>query len=70
VQGDFQSLADLSTTVRENVEKMLVILFQLRDRIVLLVVALIPAIPILLSHLPAGEILKRLLHPFRGSIPG
>jgi hypothetical protein len=67
---DFQSLADLSTTYRENVEKMQVILFELRDCIVLFVVALIPAIPLLLSQLPAREVLKRLLHLFTGGMPG
>jgi hypothetical protein len=68
--ADFQSLADLTTSYRENVAKMRVLLFSLRDCILLLVASLLPAIPILLSQLPAREVLKRLLHLLTGGMPG
>jgi hypothetical protein len=68
--SDFQSLADLGTTFRETVEKMQVLLIGIRDCIVLFVVSLIPSIPILLSQLPAREVLKRLLHLATGGMPG
>jgi hypothetical protein len=68
--ADIQSLADLSSVQRENVEKMQVALFEIRDVVVLLVVALVPAIPLLLSQLPAREVLKRLLHLLTGGMPG
>jgi hypothetical protein len=68
--SDFQSLADLGTTYRESIEKMQVLPFGLRDCIVLFVVSQIPALPILLSQLPAREVLKRLLHLFTGGMPG
>jgi hypothetical protein len=65
---DFQSLADLGTSFRENVEKVQVILFELRDCIVLFVVSQIPALPILFSQLPAREVLKRILHLATGGM--
>jgi hypothetical protein len=68
--SDFQSLADLGTTYRENVEKMQIVPFELRDCIVLFLVSQIPAIPLLLSQLPAREVLQRLLHLFMGGMPG
>jgi hypothetical protein len=68
--SDFQSLADLGTTYRESIEKMQVILFGIRDCIVLFVASQIPALPILLSQLPAREVLKRLLHLLTGGMPG
>jgi hypothetical protein len=37
---------------------------------VLFVASQIPALPILLSHLPARELFKRLLHLFAGGMPG
>jgi hypothetical protein len=68
--SDFQSLADLGNTYRESVEKMQVLLFGLRDCIALFVASQIPALPILLSQLPAREVLKRLLHLLTGGMPG
>lgn len=68
--ADFQSLADLSTSYQENVEKMQLVLFTVRDCILLFVVSQIPAIPILLSQLPARDVLKRLLGLFTGGMPG
>jgi hypothetical protein len=68
--SDFQSLADLGTTFRENVEKMQVLLFEIRDCILLFVVSQIPALPLLLSQLPARVVLKHLLHLFTGGMPG
>jgi hypothetical protein len=68
--ADMQSLADLSSAYRENVDGMQLVLFQIRDCIVLLVMALIPAVPILLSQVPAREVLKRLLQLATGGMPG
>jgi hypothetical protein len=67
---DFQSLADLSSSYQENVEKMQILLFSPRDAIVLFIISQIPAIPILLTQLPGREVLKRLLHLFTGGMPG
>jgi hypothetical protein len=67
--SDFQSLADISGSYRENVDKMKIILFDLRDCVLLIVATLIPALPILLTQLPAREVLKRLLHLLTGGMP-
>jgi hypothetical protein len=67
--SDFQSLADLSSSYQDNVSKMRVILFELRDCVLLVVATLIPALPILLTLLPAREVLKRLLHLLTGGMP-
>jgi hypothetical protein len=60
--ADFQSMADLSSTFRDNVEKMQLVLFGARDCIALVLAAQIPGLPIMLSQLPANEVLKRILH--------
>jgi hypothetical protein len=67
--SDFQSLADLSSSYQDNVNKMRVILFELRDVVLLIVATLIPALPIVLTLLPAREVLKRLLHLLTGGMP-
>jgi len=64
--ADFQSLADLSSSYQENVEKMQILLFTPRDVVLLFIFSQIPALPILLWQLPR-EALKRLLHLF---LPG
>jgi hypothetical protein len=63
---DFQSLADLGTSYSENVQNMQVLLFGLRDIVVLFVMALLPAIPVLLLEQSLSDVLKRLLHLFVG----
>ena len=63
---DFQSLADLGTSYSENVENMQVLLFSLRDIVSLFIVALIPAIPVLLLEQSVSDVVKRLLHVFVG----
>jgi hypothetical protein len=68
--ADFQSLADLSSSYQENVEKMQVFLFGPRDVIVLFIASQIPALPILLSQVGGREVLKRLLGLFTGGLPG
>jgi hypothetical protein len=65
---DFQSLADLSSTYQENVRKMRVILFEARDLVLLVAATLIPALPILLTLLPAREVLKRVVHLLTGGM--
>ncbi len=64
--ADFQSLADLGTSYSENVEKMQVLLFGLRDIIGLFIVSLLPAVPVLLLEQSLSDVLKRLLHLFVG----
>jgi hypothetical protein len=61
---DFQSLADISSSYRDNVEKMQVLLFGAR------VVSQLPAIPLLLSQQSASEVIKKLLHLLVGGMPG
>ena len=68
--ADIQSLADLGTTYRETIEKMQPLLFSPKDLILLVVVALLPAIPVLLFEVPAQQVLMRLLHLFTGGLPG
>jgi len=63
---DFQSLADLGTSYSENVQNMQVLLFGLRDIIVLFIAAHIPAIPVLLLEQSVSDVLKRLLRLFVG----
>jgi hypothetical protein len=66
----FSGFIDLSTSYQENVEKMQVLLFTLRDAIVLLVVSALPALPILFTQLPVREVLQRLMNLFGGGMPG
>jgi hypothetical protein len=68
--ADFQSLSDIGNSYRENVEQMQPLLFNVRDCILLLVAAMLPAVPILLLQFPAKELLKRLLHLVTGGMPG
>ena len=63
---DFQSLADLGTSYSENVQDMQVLLFGLRDIIVLFIVSHLPAIPVLLLEQSLSDVVKRLLHLFVG----
>jgi hypothetical protein len=63
---DFQSLADLGTSYSENVQNMQVLLFGLRDIIVLFIVSHLPAIPVLLLEQSLSDVVKRLLHVFVG----
>ena len=64
--SDIQSLADLGNTYRDNVEKMQILLFSVRDLVPLLVASLLPAIPVLLLKLPMQEVLKKLMHLVTG----
>jgi hypothetical protein len=63
---DFQSMADLSSVYSDNVEKMEILLFGLRDVVLLFVFSQLPALPLLLAQLPAKEVLERVLHLLRG----
>jgi hypothetical protein len=65
----FSGFIDLSTSYRENVEGMQVLLFSLRDAIVLSVVSVLPALPILFTQLPVREVLQRLVGLFAGGMP-
>jgi len=67
--SDMQSLADISTSYRENVEKMQVLLFDVRDCLRLLVVAAVPAVPFLLTQQSSREAVMRLLRLVTG-LPG
>jgi hypothetical protein len=67
--SDFQSMADLSTTYRENVERMQVVLFNTRDCAALLVAAFLPALPLLFLAAPASEVLHRILRLALGRLP-
>ena len=67
---DFSGLADIGASYRENVERMQVLLFGLRDAVLLLVVSVLPALPILFAQLPVRDVLQRLLHLFTGGMPG
>ena len=64
-----QSLADLGTSYRENIEAMHTLLFTSKDALVLLVAAFVPAIPLLFLSGPAHEVIKRILHLFVGGMP-
>jgi hypothetical protein len=66
---DIQSFADLGTSYRENIEQMHNLPFSSRDWIVLLIAALIPAVPLLFLEGPAHEVIKRILHLFLGGMP-
>src|SRR5262245_28635022 len=63
---DFQSLADLGTSFSENVQNMQVLLFGLRDIVVLFIVSHLPVIPVLLLEQSLSDVVKRLLHLFVG----
>jgi hypothetical protein len=67
---DMQALADLSTSYRENVEKMQPLLFGPRDVTLLFIVAQIPAIPILLTQPAARQVFGRIAHLVMGGVPG
>ncbi len=49
---------------------MQVLLFGVRDIVLLYVVSQIPAIPVLLSQQSASDVFKRLLHLLVGGMPG
>ena len=66
--ANFSEFTDLGTSYRENIEGMQVLLFGLRDAVVLLVAALLPALPILFAMLPMREVVERLLHLFAGGM--
>jgi hypothetical protein len=63
---DAQSLNDLGSTYHTNVEDMTPLLFTARDALGVLVISQLPALPVLLTTMPAQEVLKRLLHLFMG----
>ncbi len=67
---DIQSLSDLSSSYRENVDGMMPFLFTARDAVALFVASQLPAIPLLLTQLPAREVLSRILRLVSGGIPG
>jgi hypothetical protein len=58
--GDFQSLADLSNAF-EVVRKMRILPLEPSDFIAMAIPGLIPALPLLLTVMPLGEIFSRLL---------
>jgi hypothetical protein len=68
--SDFQSLADLSGVYRENIEKLQPLLFAPKDIILLFVVSQLPALPLLLSQVPAQQVLSKLLRLLTGGLPG
>lgn len=67
---DIQSLTDLGTSYRENVEHMQVFLFAPRDWVLLLVASFIPAVPLMFLQGSTQEAIKRLLHILVGGLPG
>jgi hypothetical protein len=67
---DAQSLADLGSSYRETIEKMQLLLFGPRDAIILFVASQLPAIPLLLTQVPAREVLSKLLHLLTGGARG
>jgi hypothetical protein len=66
--ADFQSLADFGQTYRDNIEEMQVLLFDLRDGVILLVAALLPALPCFVALMGVGETLGRLADVFMGRV--
>ena len=64
-----QSLADLGTSYRENIEQMHALLFTSKDALMLLIAAFIPVIPLLFLQSPAHEVVKRILGLFLGGSP-
>lgn len=61
-----QTLADIGNSYRESVEKLQPLLFGVRDVIALFVVAQLPAMPLILTRVPARETLLHLLHLLTG----
>jgi hypothetical protein len=68
--SDLQSLADISTSYRENVESMQLLMFDARDAVFLLVMAQLPAVPILLWQTPTDQVVGSLLGLITGGIGG
>jgi hypothetical protein len=64
---DIQSFNDLGSAYREGAEKFEVLPFTPRDAIVLLVAALLPALPLMFLQAPAQEVIARLLKLFAGA---
>jgi hypothetical protein len=58
---EIQSFADLSTAYRENVEKIGFVIFGVADGLLLLVAALVPALPFLFLQGSAHDAIKKLL---------
>jgi hypothetical protein len=58
--ADIQSLADLSTSY-ELVHKMRVVPIELQDLVRIAVPALLPVLPLMVTVMPVGDTLKRLL---------
>jgi hypothetical protein len=65
--SDFQSLADLGAIYRTHVEEMKLLLFDGRDLVALIVAALLPTLPILLTQVPARDLLARFAHLVLGA---
>jgi hypothetical protein len=63
-----QSLADLSTSYRDNVEGVQPLLFGTRDVLLLFIVAQLPAVPILLTQVPAQQALGRIARILTGRL--
>jgi hypothetical protein len=68
--SDIQSLADISTSYQDNVEKMTLSLVGPRDLALLCLVSNLPALPILLIQMPGREVLGRILHILMGGMAG
>jgi hypothetical protein len=58
--SDLQSLNDLGGQWRETVEKTSLVVFRLRDLIILLVAVLLPTVPLLLTVMPVEAVLAKV----------
>jgi hypothetical protein len=65
--GDIQSLTDLATAYRETVERLRLVLFDGYDMAILLAATLLPVVPVLLSHMPVEDVLRKLAGLLTGS---
>jgi hypothetical protein len=64
-----QSLADLGTSYRANIEQMRVLLFTSADLIALFVATFVPALPLMFLQGPAHEVIHRILKLVVGGMP-
>jgi hypothetical protein len=65
-----QSLNDLGTAYRENIERMQLLLFTPKDCVVLLVASFLPAFPLLFLQGAAHDVITRILRLALGRTPG
>jgi hypothetical protein len=65
---DIQSLADLTASYRDNLERMRVLLASPKDIVVLVLAASVPAVPLLFLQHSAHEVVRRIVSMlFRGA---